>query len=151
MPEPPTPRQTFAVLPAVDEQLLCVHTASSPLQLIRKLQSRIGSELVALKLNCRNSKSFLVPLYLQLFQRVFPLTHPADTLCSDAQIVTVCILWKVHTFLIGQIGVHGSFGEIQFFHRCRDGIFIRQSGFSKGLKYNKDIIRYIGFIHTGSD
>ena len=75
-----------------------------------EIAQTIGAELIALERNYRCPQSVLALFGSQLLQYLFPLPHPADTLCADADITTIRFGWEIHAFLIRQIRSDRGFG-----------------------------------------
>ena len=119
-----TPSKALAVLSPVDEQLLRIGIPSAFLQAIREYQPGIGAKLVSLELDHRCPQSFLGLLCPQFLQHLIPFPHPADALCTNAEIIAVRLGGEIHAFLIRQIRGDGGFGEIQLLHRRCDGFCV---------------------------
>ena len=98
-----TPSQALAVLPPVDEQFLRIGISSTFLQTVREYQPRISTELISLELNHRFPQSFLGLLYSNPLDYLIPFPHPADALCTNAEIIAVRLSGEIHAFLIRQI------------------------------------------------
>ena len=107
-----TPSKAFAVLSAIDPQLLGKHISPALLQPIGKGQAGQSLELVAPKSHHALPEVLLAGILLQRNHS----SVVALPLCSGADIGSVSVLRKVHAFLIRQIRGHRRAGQLQGRH-----------------------------------